>query len=298
MSETWIDEKGWEYIKDRLPDSHEWACSYAVREKKKGRAKGGFVIGKKNSWGQKGSTLIKKEEEGLILSEIEIEKEVLVICTVYNGKEWAVSEEKINKLLEEREQAKVIIGGDFNIRTGGLGGIDIIEGGNERRSKDRSISKDGKRLINWIKEKGFYIINGAIDGDWEGEFTYVGTRGSSVIDYILVNEGLYDRVKKLKIDERVESDHMPLNVYIELEEKEEEERSTKEEGKKKDKRNEKEKFTICWDKKSIQKYEEGTEDLKNEEEWRRCSIEEKWKRLKEWISETMIRKKIKRKKKR
>lgn len=31
------------------------------------------------------------------------------------------------------------------------------------------ISKDGKRLINWIKEKGFYIINGAVDGDWEGE---------------------------------------------------------------------------------------------------------------------------------
>lgn len=35
MSETWIDVKGWEYIKDRLPDSHEWVCSYAVREKKR-----------------------------------------------------------------------------------------------------------------------------------------------------------------------------------------------------------------------------------------------------------------------
>lgn len=128
--------------------------------------------------------------------------------------------------------------------------------------------------------------------------TYVGTRGSSVIDYVLVNESLYDRVKKLRIDERVESDHMPLNVYIELKEKEEEDRNTKKEEKKKDKRNEKEKITICWDKKSIQKYEEGTEVLKNEEEWRSRSIEEKWKRLKEWISEAMIIKKIKRKKKR
>lgn len=62
MSETWRDVKGWEYIKDRLPDSYEWACSYAVREKKKARAKGGFMIGKKISWGQKRSTLIKKKK--------------------------------------------------------------------------------------------------------------------------------------------------------------------------------------------------------------------------------------------
>lgn len=60
------------------------------------------MIGKKISWGQKESTLIKKEE-GLILSEIRIEKEVLVIFTVYNGKDWADSEEKINKLLKDIE---------------------------------------------------------------------------------------------------------------------------------------------------------------------------------------------------
>lgn len=35
-------------------------------------------------------------------------------------------------------------------------------------------------------KKGWYILNGKTEGDWEGEFTYVGARGCSVIDYAIV----------------------------------------------------------------------------------------------------------------
>lgn len=34
LCETWMDRKGWERIKDRLPDTHEWDYSEARREKK------------------------------------------------------------------------------------------------------------------------------------------------------------------------------------------------------------------------------------------------------------------------
>lgn len=47
MSETWIDEKGWEKIKNRLSKTHIWEGRHATKEKKKGRAKGGFLIGRK-----------------------------------------------------------------------------------------------------------------------------------------------------------------------------------------------------------------------------------------------------------
>lgn len=45
LCETWVEEKGWDMVRNRLPKSHEWACSFAKKEKKKERAKGGFVIG-------------------------------------------------------------------------------------------------------------------------------------------------------------------------------------------------------------------------------------------------------------
>lgn len=40
----------------------------------------------------------------------------------------------------------IVGGGDFNIRTGDLGGIGMIERDLERLSKDTRISKNGKRL--------------------------------------------------------------------------------------------------------------------------------------------------------
>lgn len=52
--------------------------------------------------------------------------------------------------------------------------------------------------------------NGRTTGDWEGEYTYVGLRGSSVIDYAIVNENVYDKVVEFRIDVRVDSDHLPL----------------------------------------------------------------------------------------
>lgn len=36
MCETWLEEKGWDNFKGRLPNSHEWVCSFAMKEKKKG----------------------------------------------------------------------------------------------------------------------------------------------------------------------------------------------------------------------------------------------------------------------
>jgi len=49
-------------------------------------------------------------------------------------------------------------------------------------------------------------------GDWEGEFTYVGARGSSVINYVLVNENICNRVSGFRIGDRVDLNHIPLEL--------------------------------------------------------------------------------------
>lgn len=50
LSETWIDEKNCRKLKNRLPKTHVWGCKYAIKERKrKGKAKGGFIIGKRRN---------------------------------------------------------------------------------------------------------------------------------------------------------------------------------------------------------------------------------------------------------
>lgn len=50
LCETWVDEKGWESLRERLTKSHAWACSFTVKNKNRGRAKD-FIIAKKRGNG-------------------------------------------------------------------------------------------------------------------------------------------------------------------------------------------------------------------------------------------------------
>lgn len=80
----------------------------------------------------------------------------------------------------------------------------------ERRSRDKKINKEGKILIRELEETGWSIFNGNMKGDEIGEFTYTGSRGNTVIDYILENEETREKVKKLVVGEDVNSDHHPI----------------------------------------------------------------------------------------
>lgn len=53
MCETCIEEKGWNNLKNNLPNTHVYKCYYATKCKGKGRAKGGFLI-KRKKMGRKG----------------------------------------------------------------------------------------------------------------------------------------------------------------------------------------------------------------------------------------------------
>lgn len=107
------------------------------------------------------------------------------------------------------------MGGDFNIRIGELGGGEEEEGGLERKNKDKIISNGGRSLVEWVHNKGWYILNGKTKRDWEEEYTFVSSRGNSVIDYVIVCEDLYNSVKEFIVDTRVDSDHMPVIVVME-----------------------------------------------------------------------------------
>lgn len=65
-----------------------------------------------------------------------------------------------------------------------------------------------------VSNVGGYILNGTIEGDKERECTYVGSRESSVIDYIIVNENCKNIINNFYVNEKTDSDHMPLILEI------------------------------------------------------------------------------------
>lgn len=102
--------------------------------------------------------------------------------------------ERIKKIVEKYKNKIIIIRGDWNARIG-------EEGGNDE------VNNEGEEILKLIGEIGGNILKGVIDGNKEGEFTYVGPRSSSIIDYVVVNDG-YDIVNSFKVADRVDSDYL------------------------------------------------------------------------------------------
>ena len=48
-----------------------------------------------------------------------------------------------------------------------------------KMSKNKTIGNRGRSFLEWVRDKGLYIVNGSTIGDWKGEYT----KGNSVIDY-------------------------------------------------------------------------------------------------------------------
>ena len=69
------------------------------------------------------------------------------------------------------------------------------------------MNKEGRKLIEFIEERGWSILNGSIKGDENGDITYLGGRGETIIDYVLGEWKMKERVEKLKVAEMIDSDH-------------------------------------------------------------------------------------------
>jgi hypothetical protein len=71
---------------------------------------------------------------------------------------------------------------------------------------------EGKRLMEWIEENGWEVLNGNKQEDEDEEWTYIGSRAETVIDYGRVNEEAWERLEEFRIGE---PDHLLLEIRIE-----------------------------------------------------------------------------------
>lgn len=85
-----------------------------------------------------------------------------------------------------------------------------------RNSADNVVNRDGLKLLKMCEELGARIKNGNTKRDWKGRQTYIRGGGAcSVLDLLLEIENAEGSViDEIKIRPRVESDHLPVEIYI------------------------------------------------------------------------------------
>ena len=120
----------------------------------------------------------------------------------------------------------IILGGDLNARTANKGGWIDAEWVERRISKDKKINKEGKELIRKLEENGLSILNGE-RGQEDGECTYVGEVGASVIDYLITNIEARNIIDEMIIEDRTESDHLPIILKLRIKNMQEKKRKKK-----------------------------------------------------------------------
>jgi len=215
LSETWLEKKEWERVKGRLPKGYKWGVQGATRDGKRGRAKGGMIMGIREELVE-GEIKIEGGIEGIMTSDINVGKERWRIIGVYVNEGVERMMRKLEKWTDKgEEERKLIIGGDFNARVGEKGGFEGEEGGiRERKVKDGVLNAEGRRLVNWIEENGWSIFNGCTEGDEEGEYTFTGGKGNSTIDYVIGDEEVRGRIERVVIGDKIDSDHHPVEVWM------------------------------------------------------------------------------------
>lgn len=122
LTETLLKERGEEKLRDKLPRDYKQSCQAAVRDKFKGRGMGGMIVGIRREIREK---KIEQKREDMIDIRFRIGEEKWRIISVYKKKtETCVCQKSV--CLEEitdKEERKLIIGGDFNARIGTQGEI-------------------------------------------------------------------------------------------------------------------------------------------------------------------------------
>lgn len=100
--------------------------------------------------------------------------------------------ESLDTIMEEnlKEEGSLIIIGDWNARIGEENArIEIKKEEDwKRKSEDKTLNNEGKKMLDFCEEYGITIMNGRMRGDEEGKYTHIGENGASVIGYIMIKE--------------------------------------------------------------------------------------------------------------
>lgn len=75
-------------------------------------------------------------------------------------------------------------------------------------------------MLEFCEKVAGSIKNGCTEGDWEGKSTYVEGEGISVLDLVIeIENEVGSIIKKIHIESKIDSDLLPVEIYVEKREK-------------------------------------------------------------------------------
>lgn len=184
LVETFVERKDDRRMETKLPKDYRWFWSSANRENERGRPWGGQLIGVRkelkcnNPWDD--------QSKCCSVIDVELNGSIYNITNVYNREGIKSIKILIVDRLEANLEKKCIVMGDWNARTGSLGGRLSQKDNFEqptRDSTDEVINNEGLDMLVLFDDCGLSMLNGNKDRDWQGATTHVDYRSTSVIDY-------------------------------------------------------------------------------------------------------------------
>ncbi|UYV84666.1 hypothetical protein LAZ67_X003040 [Cordylochernes scorpioides] len=121
-----------------------------------------------------------------------------------------------NKLQEGFE---IVLYGDLNVRTCDLGDFhNLLDTTTllsaSRASSDPVSSSLSETLVDFFDDISLTILNGRSTSDRNGNFTFISSQGSSVIDLAVVSPALLELIVDLSVECMPYSDHLPLVLKL------------------------------------------------------------------------------------
>lgn len=137
-----------------------------------------------------------------------------------NCSNWNSDFDKFKKCILDAQEEMFCVIGDLNARTGTeqqlepdvLSNLPLISPC--RNSCDKVVDRNGRRLLELFEDVGGIIVNGRAQGDMDGNFTFVGAQGTSVIDYVCCSKNMLQFISNLSVCCKPYSDHLPIILKI------------------------------------------------------------------------------------
>ena len=135
-------------------------------------------------------------------------------------------------ILKFKKLGDIILMGDFNARKGNLQdqielnsvftNLENTEGdflvGHKfpnMRSMDTKTNKSGRSLVEILSANGLICLSGRTKGDPSGNFTCFTPKGNSVVDYVILNDDLFNDVVYFKVNPlSYLSGHCPISFAL------------------------------------------------------------------------------------
>ena len=246
LTETWTDKSSCIEVNN----FEVYPLHRQERKKASKRNSGGIILYIRNKYVSKDNLIFTSQDDILW---VKISKSVLssnkdlynCLCYVVpdDSSRQSLNESNIfDRLLESvvfvedksANNCNLLICGDFNARSSIC--PDFVSGDEcthmnvlpedytpdqymHRYSQDEGhTNNNGLLLLDFCKQTGVRILNGRVGNDKGiGRYTFVGNRGSSVVDYVLASQELFTCIRHFEVqDPNIFSDHCIINFSIEF----------------------------------------------------------------------------------